>query len=132
MNPGYQQQPQGMPPGYPPQQSSPGQYPAPTGPSGGAVAKKGPPFLLIAGGLLGGFILCNWLVGAFKIDGDFGRFLGHTGFAMGTGGLGVLLLVAFHRITEKDKETPASWAVGIIVCVLALAIVGLGSVLQLR
>jgi hypothetical protein len=130
MNPGYQQGQQGMPPGYQ-QQAAPAQYAAPMGPSGGAV-KKQPPILLIAGALLGVFVLTNWLVGAFKIDGDFGRFLSHTGAATGTAGLGVLMLAAFHRLNEKDKEHPPSWSLGLVVCVLAMTILGLGALLHLR
>src|SRR5437868_4790148 len=97
MNPGYQQQQQQMPQqGY----QQPMAQPAP--PAGGGMAGlKKNPILLVAGILLGVFVLCNWLVGAFKIDGDGGRFLSHTGAAMGTAALGLLMLSAFHRLTEK-------------------------------
>ncbi|MEO7093104.1 MAG: hypothetical protein ABI175_07635 [Polyangiales bacterium] len=129
MNPGYQQGPQ-APGGY--QQPAPQQqYSAPMGPTGGAV-KKGPPLVLIAGALLGIFILTNWLIGAFKIDGDGARFLTHTGAAAGTAGLGIIMLLAFSRLTEKDKEHPGSWSLALIVCVLAIAIVASATLAHLR
>ena len=126
MNPGYQQQQQMPQQGYqqPMAQAAP--------PAGGVAGLKKNPILLVSGILLGLFVLCNWLVGAFKIDGDGGRFLSHTGTAMGTAALGLLMLTAFHRLTEKDKEYPANVGVGIVICVLLLAVVGLGSLLHLR
>ena len=125
MNPGYQQQ--GMP-----QQGYQQPMTQPTAPTPGVGGLKKNPVLLVAGILLGLFVLCNWLVGAFKIDGDGGRFLSHTGAAMGTAGLGILMLAAFHRLTEKDKDHPVGVGVGLVICMLLIATVGLGSLLHLR
>lgn len=133
MNPGYQGQPPAPP--YPQQQASYQQPVAPVlggGGGGGASSLKKQPILLAAGALLGLFVLCNWLVGAFNLDGDFGRIVAHTGAAGGTAGLGLLLLAGFHRLTEKDKEHPAGVGLGLVVCVLVLAAIGLASVLRFR
>lgn len=125
MNQGYQQ-------GYPQTAPVHTPMPAPAPPGGAAGMMKKNPLLLVAGGLLGVFVFCNWLVGAFKIDGDAGRFLSHTGTAMGTAGLGILMLAAFHRITEKDKDHPTGVGLGLVICMLLLAVVGLGTLLHIR
>ena len=131
MQPGYGQQPAQ---GYA-QQAAPQQYNTgamatatpPTPPAAGAVKT-----FLIPAVLLGLFVFCGWLVGAFKIDGDAGRIISHTGMATGTAGLGLLMLAGYHRMTEKDKENPVGVGLGLVICVLLLAMVGLGAVLQLR
>jgi len=128
MNPGYQQQ--GMPPqGY--QQQAPQQQMAPSGPAAGSALKRYPG-LFLAGILLGIYVFCNWLIGAFKIDGDGARFLGHTGIATATAGLGILMLTAFHRMTEKDKEHPVGFGVALVVCVLVGLVMGLGALAHLK
>jgi hypothetical protein len=130
MNPGYPNQPTAQQ--Y--QQQAP--YQQPVGPAlgggGGAAPAKKYPVLLVAAIGLGIFVLCNWVVGAFNLDGDFGRILAHTGGAGGTAGLGVLLLAGFWRLTEKDKDHPAGVGLGLVVCVLIIAAIGLASVLRFR
>ncbi|MBK7402052.1 MAG: hypothetical protein IPJ34_38860 [Myxococcales bacterium] len=129
MNPGYQQQPQQ---GYPQQGYQQPAAPAPAAPSGptdNSIKKN--PMLLVAAILFGVFILCGWLVGSFKIDGDGGRFLSHTGFATGISGMGLLLLSAFQRLVEKDKEHPTGVGLGIVISVL-ITVVAAGSVVLMK
>lgn len=139
MNPGYPQQPQqGYPQqGYPqqPQAPAPSAGGGATAPAGGGTpggnALKGNPMLLVAAILFGVFILCGWLVGSFKIDGDGGRFLSHTGLATGIAGMGLLLLTAFHRLVEKDKEHPTHFGLGLVISILILVIAS-GSVVLMK
>jgi hypothetical protein len=136
MNPGYPQQ-QGYPQqGYPqqpqaPAPSAPTTAPAGGGTPGGGNALKGNPMLLVAAILFGVFILCGWLVGSFKIDGDGGRFLSHTGLATGIAGMGLLLLTAFQRLVEKDKEHPTHFGLGLVISILILVIAS-GSVVLMK
>ena len=126
MNPGYPQQQ-----GYQQPQQGYAQA-APQAMDGGGAPPKKNPILMIAGILLGVFVFCNWLVGSFKIDGDGGRFLSHTGVASGTAGLGLLMLVGFQRLVEKDKDHPAGVGLGLVICLLLIAIVTMGNLLHLR
>ncbi len=129
MNPGYQQQPQQ---GYPQQGYQQPVAPAPSAPSGPTDSPiKKNPLLLVAAILFGVFILCGWLVGSFKIDGDGGRFLSHTGLATGIAGMGLLLLSAFHRLVEKDKEHPTGVGLGIVISVL-ITVVAAGSIVLMK
>ncbi len=135
MNPGYQGQQQ-TPAGF---QSGAGGYPAaqaaPMPGSGGpspTPAKKSPPLLFIAAALLALMVGCNWLVGAFKIDGDGGRFFTHTAAASGTLGLGILMLMGFHRLSEKDKEHTPTLGLGLVICVLITGVISLAALLQFR
>ena len=129
MQPGYGQQ--GYPQQQPQQQYNTGAMPQATPPAA-SPANNAIKTFLIPVILLGLFVFCGWLVGAFKIDGDAGRIISHTGMAAGTAGLGLLMLAGFHRITEKDKDHPTGVGLGLVICVLLLAIVGLGAVLQLK
>ncbi|MFI5299930.1 MAG: hypothetical protein ACHREM_17725 [Polyangiales bacterium] len=120
MNPGMPGQPQSsayLPP--PP--------PAPPEPYGGL---KKNPVILVAGALLSVLIFCSWLVGSFNIDGDGGRFLRHTGGAAGATGLGLFLLTAFTRLTEKDKDHPVGFGMAFVVVMLLLGVIGLGGALS--
>lgn len=136
MNPGYQGQQ--APGGFQPQAGGgygQGTTPMPMPGGGGGAptpAKKSPPLLFISAGLLALMVACNWLVGAFKIDGDGGRFFTHTAVASGTMGLGILMLVGFSRLSEKDKEHPATLGLGLVVCVLITAVISLAALLQFR
>jgi len=128
MNQGYQQQPQQQQYAQQTYQAAPPT--TPTAPAAGAAKKS--PMLLASAGLLVVFVLSNWLVGAFQITGDFGRFLRHTGIAMGTAGFGVLLIMGFERLTEKDKEHPTGVGLGLVICMLLIAIVGLSAATNLK
>jgi hypothetical protein len=131
MQPGYGQQPaQGYAQQPVAQQYNTGGMPAatpPAQPATGAVKT-----FLIPAILLGLFVFCGWLVSAFKIDGDAGRIISHTGMATGTAGLGLLMLAGYHRLTEKDKDHPTTVGLGLVICILVLGMVGLGIAMQIR
>jgi hypothetical protein len=129
MQPGYGQQ--GYAQQQPQQQYNTGAMPQATPPAAPAAANAIKTFLIPVI-LLGLFVFCGWLVSAFKIDGDAGRIISHTGVAAGTAGMGLLMLAGFHRLTEKDKEHPTGVGLGLVVCFFILALVGLGAVLQFR
>jgi hypothetical protein len=114
-----------------PMQGPPGPMQGPGGPMGPAQPSwfKRNLGLIAVAGFFCVQIFTSWVVGAFDIsDKDIVRFFHATGMAAATSGMALLLLTAFQRATDKDKEHPAGVGVSLlaIALVLALGIFGAG------